>query len=45
MKTDKVTIGNAMLYCGDCNDIVGQLTFDSIVTDPPYAIRGTDTKF
>jgi DNA modification methylase len=34
----KVTIGNATLYCGDCRDILGRLSFDAIVTDPPYGL-------
>lgn len=36
---DKVVIGNATLYCGDCKDIlpsIGQV--DAVVTDPPYGI-------
>ena len=35
---DKVTIGNNTLYCGDCRDVVNDLQFDSIVTDPPYGL-------
>lgn len=34
---DRVVIGNATLYCGDCKDIlpsIGQV--DAVVTDPPY---------
>lgn len=34
---DKVVIGNATLYCGDCIDILPTLgQVDAIVTDPPY---------
>ena len=35
---DKVTIGNSTLYCGDCRDVIGDLPFDCIVTDPPYGL-------
>jgi site-specific DNA-methyltransferase (adenine-specific)/modification methylase len=38
MTHDKVIIGNATLYCGDCRDVVNDLQFDSIVTDPPYGL-------
>jgi site-specific DNA-methyltransferase (adenine-specific) len=36
---EKVVIGNATLYCGDCFDILPALPFvDAVVTDPPYGI-------
>jgi site-specific DNA-methyltransferase (adenine-specific)/modification methylase len=35
---DKVTIENSTLYHGDCRDIINDLQFDSIVTDPPYGL-------
>lgn len=36
---DKVVIGNATLYLGDCADILPTLgQFDAVVTDPPYGI-------
>jgi hypothetical protein len=35
---EKVVIGNSVLYCGDCREIIGDLQFDSIVTDPPYGL-------
>jgi len=38
MTTERVTIGNATLYLGDCRDIIVDLQFDSIVTDPPYGL-------
>jgi DNA modification methylase len=34
----KVIIGNSTLYCGDCRDVINDLQFDSIVTDPPYGL-------
>jgi site-specific DNA-methyltransferase (adenine-specific)/modification methylase len=34
----KVIIGNSTLYCGDCREIIGDLQFDCIVTDPPYGL-------
>ncbi|WP_297532728.1 site-specific DNA-methyltransferase [Thalassolituus sp.] len=37
---EKVTIGNAELYCGDCAVILPQLdNVDLILTDPPYGIN------
>lgn len=35
---EKLTIGNAELWCGDCREIAPRLQFDAIVTDPPYGI-------
>lgn len=32
------TIGRAVLYLGDARDIVPTLSFDSIVSDPPYGM-------
>jgi DNA modification methylase len=38
MTLDRVTIGNSVLYCGDCRAVLPGISFDSIVTDPPYGI-------
>ena len=27
------------IYCGDCRGIIPKLSFDSVVTDPPYGIQ------
>ena len=36
--TQKVVIGDATLYCGDCMDILPTLgKVDAVITDPPYA--------
>lgn len=36
---DPVIIGNAMLYLGDCRDILPTIgKVDAVVTDPPYGI-------
>ena len=37
---EKVTIGNAELYLGDCLDILPQLEkVDALITDPPYGLK------
>lgn len=39
--TDKVVIGNATLYHGDCLDVLRELpdcSIDAVVTDPPYGL-------
>jgi len=36
---EKVTIGNAELYCGDCIEVLQTLEaglFDAVITDPPF---------
>jgi len=36
---EKVTIGSAELWHGDCREVLPQLaTFDAVLTDPPYGI-------
>ena len=36
--TERVVIGNSTLYCGDCREVMNDLQFDSIITDPPYGL-------
>ena len=39
---EKVIIGNATLYCGDCMDLLPTLDrVDAVITDPPYGIDPT----
>jgi DNA modification methylase len=39
IKFEKVVIGNATLYRGDCFDIMPTLApVDAVVADPPYGI-------
>ncbi len=39
MSKEKVTIGDATLYLGDCMDILPTLDkVDAVITDPPYGI-------
>ena len=40
MSFEKVIIGNAELYCGDCMEVLSGMddaSIDHIITDPPYA--------
>lgn len=40
MSFEKVTIGNATLYCGDCREILPTLDkVGAVITDPPYSER------
>lgn len=34
----KEIINNCELYLGDCRDIINQLEFDAVITDPPFNI-------
>jgi site-specific DNA-methyltransferase (adenine-specific) len=37
MSIEKVTIGNATLFCGDCREVLPTLPpVDCVITDPPY---------
>lgn len=36
----KVVIGAATLYLADCREVLPSLSFDAIITDPPYGIAG-----
>ena len=35
---EKVVIGNAELWHGDCREVLPTLAFDAVVTDPPYGV-------
>lgn len=39
MGIEGVTIGQATLYCGDCRDMIEDLSFDAIIADPPYGLE------
>ena len=30
-------IGDATLYLGDCREVLPTVTFDAVITDPPWA--------
>lgn len=36
---ERVEIGNAVLYCGDCLDLIPELQADAVITDPPYGMK------
>lgn len=43
---DKITLGDATLFNGDCLDVMGQLkpmSIDAVITDPPYMIGAIST--
>ena len=45
MSKDKVIIGDATLYLGDCMDILPTLDkVDAVITDPPYGINENSKK-
>lgn len=45
MSKDKVIIGDATLYLGDCMDILPTLSkVDAVITDPPYGINENSKK-
>ena len=35
---EKVVIGNATLYLGDCREVLPSLAFELLLTDPPYGV-------
>lgn len=41
MSLDRVEIGNAVLYCGDCRDVLPDLAVDAVISDPPYGVALT----
>ena len=43
MKANKVTIGNATLYCGDCRNLLGVTgKSDALITDPVWPSNSVD---
>lgn len=43
--SEKVVIGDATLYCGDCRDVLPMLSAcDATITDPPYGVDLGSTK-
>ena len=43
-KIDAVKIGNSMLFCGNCFDVLPTLNIqaDAIISDPPYGVTDCD---
>jgi site-specific DNA-methyltransferase (adenine-specific) len=37
---EKIVIGNAQLYLGDCQEIINNIDYDVLLCDPPYGING-----
>lgn len=40
---EKVVIGNAELWHGDCREVLSRISADAVVTDPPYGIQRTES--
>jgi site-specific DNA-methyltransferase (adenine-specific)/modification methylase len=46
MNYEKIVIGDATLYLGDCMEVLPTLDkVDAVITDPPYGIGASSKKF